>query len=644
MPAGIMDAQRTLEIERAVDRGLRDREVAAAKAGAPQTHEYDRDVLASMPTRRLAHQFKASHVALPMVRKVEFKAGIVLTCSRMLRWLRLALFFHFGSALDVALGRASVERRAIRFRQLIERAGGSFIKVGQQLSVRADLLPHAFCVELSKLLDRVPAMPHQDAVTIIERGIGKPLEEVFASLDPKPIGSASLACVYQAVLKTGERVAVKVRRPDIGRLIAADLRALDWLMILSEVLTFVHPGSTVVLRRELRNMLMAELNFRNEARSNEIFRLQAEKDNEGITAPRVFFDYCSEEVLVNELVSGVWMWEFMSAIDQNDRQFLDQLREIGIEPATVARRMLRALHRELLEHLFFHADPHPANLVVLAGGRICFVDFGAIGRLSTESRIAWRELQFHMINQDIERMVRTSLKFAGRLPPINIDDAMAALEQIYADWMYAVSSSDAQWWERSSAQTWLRYISTARQFGIPVNRETIQFFRATFLYDTIIARLDKSIDPFQEWKGYARRAGKEARERARQFMKKRANGPTPTDYLRLEQIVDTINQAMFRLQSTIDDPVLRFKETAGKISYAVSTFMKLGYFLGVVACLVLAVEFVAETFFGTKIAWWQMARELFATSPLFKLVLVIVSLVFIRRLLIRTNQPDTRPK
>ena len=640
-----MDAKRAAEIEGAVDRGLRQWETVAATATGPgKAPQYDRDVLASMPTRRLTHKFEGAHIALPMARKVEFKASIFFALSRLARWIWLALSYYFSGALDVVLRRASVERRATRFRLLIEKAGGSFIKVGQQLSVRADLLPHAFCVELSKLLDRVPAMSHAQAVTIVERGTGRPLEETFASFDPKPIGSASLACVYQAVLKTGERVAVKVRRPEIGQLIAADLRALDWLMILAEVLTFVPPGSTVELRRELHSMLMAELNFRNEARSNEIFRLRAERDNDGITAPRVFFEHCSEDVLVNELVSGVWMWEFMSAVEQNDRQFLDQLKEIGIEPKLVARRMFRALQRELLEHLFFHADPHPANLVVLAGSRVCFVDFGAIGRLSTETRIAWRELQFHMVNLDVERMVRTSLKFAGRLPPIHIDDAMAAMEQIYADWIYAVSSTDAEWWERSSAQTWLRYISTARQFGIPVNRETIQFFRATFLYDTIVARLDSTIDPFKEWKSYARRAGKEARGRARKFMKKRMHGPTPTDYLRIEQVADTINQAMFKLQRSIDDPILQFKETAGKISYAFSTFMKLGYFVGVMACGALAVEFVAQKFFGVKIAWWETIVDLVETSAWFKFVLVVVALVFTRRLLIRTNQPDTRLK
>ena len=161
------------------------------------------------------------------------------------------------------------------------------------------------------------------------------------------------------------------------------------------------------------------------------------------------------------------------------------------------------MHRELLEHLFFHADPHPANLVVLPNSEICFIDFGAIGRFSTETRNTWRELQFHMQNQDIERMVRASITLAGRLPPINVDDALAAMEEIYTDWVYAISSTDAEWWERSSAQNWLRYINVAREYGIPVSMETIQFFRATLLYDTIIVRLDKNVDPIEEWRQYA---------------------------------------------------------------------------------------------------------------------------------------------
>jgi ubiquinone biosynthesis protein len=402
--------------------------------------------------------------------------------------------FYSGNGLDRVLGRASIQRRAARLREIFEDTGASFAKLGQQLSLRADLLPYAYCAELSKMLDRSPAFPTEQAIAIIERNLGRPLNDVFATFDPDPIGSASLACVYQAVLKSGEHVAVKVRRPGIGPLLAADLRALDWLLILAEALTIIRPGQTKDFRQDLRKMLIGELNFRTEARYTEMFRLRAEKDADGVTAPRVFFDYCTDEVMVSELVSGVWMWELMAAVDSNDQEFLAHARSLGIEPGVVARRLVRTLHRELLEHLFFHADPHPANLVVLANSGICFIDFGAIGRFTTETRNTWRELQYHMRNNDIARMVHCSINLAGRIPPIDVDSALKAMEDIYADWVYACNSTDAEWWERSTAQNWLRYINVAREYGIPVSLETIQFFRATLLYDSIIMRLDKTVD------------------------------------------------------------------------------------------------------------------------------------------------------
>jgi ubiquinone biosynthesis protein len=424
-------------------------------------------------------------------------------------------------------------------------------------------------------------------------------------------------------------------------LIAADLRALDWLMILAEVLTIVRQGSTTQFRSELRKMLLAELNFRLEARYNEMFRLRAEKDDEGITAPRVFFDYCTEEVLVNELVSGIWIWELMVAADQNDQEFLGELRRSGIEPGLVARRLVRSMHRQLLEHLFFHADPHPGNLIILPDSRICFIDFGAVGRFSTEARNTWRELQFHIRNRDIERMVRTSVNIAGRLPPVRVDDVLAALNDIYADWMYATSSTDAEWWERSSAQTWLRFITVARQYGIPVGVETIQFFRATFLYDTMIVRLDKNIDAVTEWEGYARIAGKAARRRVQRSIRKRIDGPTGLDYLRIEQLVDLANQAMFRLQRRIEDPILEFRETVGKIAYGVATLLRLAYSAGIFIAIALVAEFVADTFFGVRIAWPMAVVDAIASSAWLKFVLLIILLIVIRQVVARMSEPES---
>jgi predicted unusual protein kinase regulating ubiquinone biosynthesis (AarF/ABC1/UbiB family) len=415
-------------------------------------------------------------------------------------------------------------------------------------------------------------------------------------------------------------------------------------MIAAEALTLIRPGTTTQFRRELRRTLMGELNFRTEARYNEMFRLRVEQDDEGITAPRVFFQYCTEEVLVNELVSGTWMWELMVAVDRNDQEFLGNLRKMGIEPGIVARRLLRVLHRELLEHLFFHGDPHPANLVVLPNSRVCFIDFGAVGRFSTETRNGWRELLFHMQNRDVERMVRSAITLAGRLPAINVDDVLEAMEEIYADWVYAISSTDAEWWERCSAQTWLRHIKVAREFGMPVTLEMIQFFRATFLFDTMIVRLDKHIDPIEEWKSYARVAGKDARKRVRKAVKKRLNGPTGIDYLRIEALADTINQFFFRVQRNVDDPVFHFRQTVGKVAYGISTVLRLVYSAGILAGFAVIAEFVAREFFGVHRLWSTATLATIASFAWLKLIVVVLLLVVVRQVMIRMSEPDSRPE
>ena len=174
------------------------------------------DIVRPMPRRKLSHSIDSIAVDLPRARRVVFKAGLIRPIGRMFVWLWGFLRFYFGNMRDTWMRRSTVQRRAVRLRRVFEDAGVTFAKLGQQLSMRADMLPYAYCAELGKMLDQVPAFPTAQAIEIIERNIGRPLSEVFDVFDPEPIGSASLACVYQAQLKTGEKVAVKVRRPGIG--------------------------------------------------------------------------------------------------------------------------------------------------------------------------------------------------------------------------------------------------------------------------------------------------------------------------------------------------------------------------------------------------------------------------------------------
>src|SRR5262245_48328025 len=260
-----MNPQRQEMIERAVMAGMG--RWQPDPVPDPDAMSSDRrPVVRSMPRRKATHDVGAAHLVLPSARRVVFKPGVLLPALRLLVWLWACIRFLVGNLVDVLLRRASINRRAARLRQLMEGAGASFTKLGQQLALRADVLPYAYCAELSKMLDQAKPFPTEQAIAVIERSLGLTLDKVFETFDPEPIGSASLACVYQAKLRSGERVAVKVRRPGIGRLLAADLRALGWLLVAGETLTIIRPGLTREFRQSLGTMLMNELNFRAEAR------------------------------------------------------------------------------------------------------------------------------------------------------------------------------------------------------------------------------------------------------------------------------------------------------------------------------------------------------------------------------------------
>ena len=306
---------------------------------------------------------------------------------------------------------------------------------------------------------------------------------------------------------------MKVRRPGIGPLIAADLRALDWLLIVGETLTIIAPGRNALVPQGIRVDPVRRDEFPQRGRYTDIFRRRAVKRKKGVTAPKVYFDYCTEEVMVSEFVSGVWMWELMAAVDSNDHEFLAKVREIGIEPKALARKLVSVMQHEIQEELFFHADPHPANLVVMPNNRICFLDFGAIGRFTTQTRKTVREFQHHMIQGDIGRMTNCALSLLGPLPPLDVEGIRHEIEKIYADAVYAMRSEDAEWWEHSAAQGWLRFMEVARQFSIPAGTDTIQFFRTTFAYDAVIMRLHPDLDITKEWETYAKQAAKDARAR-----------------------------------------------------------------------------------------------------------------------------------
>jgi hypothetical protein len=184
-------------------------------------------------------------------------------------------------------------------------------------------------------------------------------------------------------------------------------------------------------------------------------------------------------------------------------------------------------------------------------------------------------------------------------------------------------------------------MEVAREFRVPANHESIQFFRTSFSYDAIITRLNKDINIVKEYETYARQAGKEARERVKQSFKERLWGPTDFDYLQLEEFGDMLAQSFFQLQRNIENPIFQFKNIVGKIAYIASLLLKLGYFVAAAMGIGLIADVVARRWFGYEIDWASILERA-TTFGWLQLALIAILLVVIRRIVIRLNMPDTR--
>jgi predicted unusual protein kinase regulating ubiquinone biosynthesis (AarF/ABC1/UbiB family) len=518
------------------------------------------------------------------------KATLPHTVFRLVRWVWAVLRYYLGALGDLLRRRNTIARRATRLRHIFERLGPTFVKLGQQLSVRSDLLPYEFCRELALMLDQAPPFATRRALEIIEESTGSPIAQTFSEFQTEPIGSASLSCVYKARLRTDEWVAVKVRRPGVIPVLAADIRALGWLLQLAEWLSVFKAGFTRNLRSELGAMLFEEIDFVREARNAEIFRAEAIRyAQHHISAPRVYFALSSDEVLVTEFVTGVFLNEIMHALDNEDTAALDEIRAGGIDIAEVARNLVMAAHWELLESILFHADPHPANICIQPGNALMFVDFGSCGRLTGRYKRIWQRFYQALSRQDVQDMVSCAVAILEPLPRLDVNEFSREIELMFWDWIYAMNSEHSAWWEKASGLLWMRFAGIARRYQAYMSSEIVRIFRATFMYDTTIFRLSVSLDMRDEFRRYHRKAGKRARKRIRQaFWRRVEHGLQHEDYLEIANIWSIGQRILGRVQNYLDTPSLNFAREIGKIAYSVSMLLRvaaaaLGTYLAAVA-------------------------------------------------------------
>jgi len=287
-----------------------------------------------------------------------------------------------------------------RIRLALEELGPSFIKLGQLMSTRADIFPPQYISELAKLQDRVPPVSFRKIQAVIEDELGRPLEELFEEFSTESLAAASVAQVHAAVLFDGQKVAVKIVRPGIEKKIREDIRLMYYfaekIEKASELARMV--GATNLVK-EFERTIFKELDMLIEAGSMEKFSANFEAVDE-IVIPEVYWDYTTRSVLVMAHIDGIKM-------DQ-----VPQIEAHGIDPKEVALIGLRSFSRQLMEFGFFHADPHPANTIVMYDGRVALVDFGITGRLDEETMLQIANLFLGYAEHDYD-MVMEALRAAG---------------------------------------------------------------------------------------------------------------------------------------------------------------------------------------------------------------------------------------
>jgi ubiquinone biosynthesis protein len=305
--------------------------------------------------------------------------------------LKIEQYLDFGRHIfNRRESREKVESlsRAVRLRLALEELGPTFIKLGQALSTRADLLPPDFIRELVKLQDRVPPFPFSEAQKVLETELKGSSPSLFESIEPVPFAAASIGQVHRARLLDGEEVAIKIQRPGIRRTVEVDLEILYHLATLVERHLSgwdLHRPTRIV--EEFGRMLSREMDYTIEAASMERFAAQF-IDDPRIYVPKVFRDATTTRILTMEYIEGIKAGS------------LELLRKAGHDLKEIARRGAELVMTQIFVHGFFHADPHPANLMVLPGEVICFLDLGMMGRLDRETRERVIDLVMGVVRRD----------------------------------------------------------------------------------------------------------------------------------------------------------------------------------------------------------------------------------------------------
>jgi len=340
---------------------------------------------------------------------------------RIINVLAPTLAFAIGIWWDIKRGIAVKNdlRRAIQLRKLLTGLGPAYIKIGQALSTRPDLVPALYLEELTQLQDKLPAFPNEIAYRFIEEELGHRPQEIYLELSPQPIAAASLGQVYKGKLKTGEEVAVKIQRPDLRESITIDLYILRRLAAWAQKSLKQVRSDLVGILDELGDRIFEEMDYIHEGENAERF-FQLYGHMKDVYVPKIYWEYTNRRVLTMEWIYGTKLTQ------------TEEIRAQGIDARYLIEVGVQCSLRQLLEHGFFHADPHPGNLLATPDGKLAYLDFGMMSEIQPAQRYGLIEAIVHVVNRDFEGLAYDYVKLDFLSPETDLTPIIPAFASVFA--------------------------------------------------------------------------------------------------------------------------------------------------------------------------------------------------------------------
>jgi predicted unusual protein kinase regulating ubiquinone biosynthesis (AarF/ABC1/UbiB family) len=381
----------------------------------------------------------------------------------------------------------------ILFRRYFEILGGSFIKAGQTLSMRYDVMPVMYCNELSKLLDKVKPFNKEKGLRIIKKAWRGKSDNFLKDYELELVASASLAQVYKGTTQSGESVAIKLKRPYITPILQADifyLQLLNFLFFLTAYGTRL--GVNDVLK-ELVEALKSEVDYKKEVLVMDTFyALSLEKQN--FRAPKVYKDYCTHSVICMEYFEGVWLSEVLAHIRNNTLEEFRASHNFNYSLVELSERIFGILMYQIYDNSFFHADPHAGNIIILNNGEIGLVDFGIAGVFTEEDKRKQLNYLLALSIGDLDQAIEQFVCILEPTPQSKYTEIKQDFRVYLLKWIYANRSQSERVFEKTSGFLIMRSTALVKKYHFKFPKNVMLYYKSVFILEHVIFELNPSFD------------------------------------------------------------------------------------------------------------------------------------------------------